>query len=530
MKQARFLISALLIAVLVAGVLPGAVNAQGPKPDATTLVVGQSVDVAGFEPHLANSRAEANVLNHIFGTLTKVEDDGKITPYLSESWTVSEDGKQINFTLRDGLTCHDGEALTAEDVAYTFERASNPDNKFTGNIQFVFQSAGYAGVKAEGEKNVIIELKDWSPIAIGLLAEVFIHCKDSYSQKSLEDAVKSPIGSGPYRLVEQKKDDYVLVEKVPTFKVFDVAFDKIYFRVIPEASTRVAELLAGNVDIVTNVPVDQVAAVNASEGAKVQAVAGTRRIYVGFSQRTDKFNTTEGEQAIKKAPVRVALQYAIDVPTICEALLGTACERANGLVNPPNNNASLTPYPYDPAKAEELLDAAGYPRKADGTRFEITLQGPRGRYLNDANVVQAIGEYLNAVGVKTTVEIIDWAQYRTTLPTHDAGPLFFLGTGGSTWSAWYDMADISQPKGATNYTEWDGMGGKWFELLAQSKLPENRSEEKQRAIIDEMLKLFYDDAPWLFLYFQPDFYGVSNRVDWNARRDEKVFAWQAKLK
>lgn len=529
MKTFRILtMVALALALVLGTVPPQQAKAQGVRPDAETLVIGQSVDAASFEPQLSNSRAEANIMQHIFGTLYQVADNGNIEPYLAKSYTESEDGKEITFTLNEGLTCHDGEALTAEDVVYSFERAANPDNKFTGNIQFVFQSVGYAGVKQSGDLDVTIMLNDWSPIAVGLLAEVFIHCKDSYSAMTLEEAAIKPIGSGGYRFVEHKKDDYVLLERVEGFTLRPTAFKYIYWRVIPEASTRVAELLAGNVDIIVNVPSDQQAAINNSGTAMVQAVAGTRRIYVGFNQRAD-FAETEGGAAIRNPEVRRALQHAIDVPTICETLLGTACERASSMVNPPNNNPNLTPYPYDPAKAGELLDAAGYPLK-DGVRFTIKLQGPRGRYLNDANVVTAIAQYLEDVGVKVELDIQDWAQYRTILPTHDAGPLFFLGTGGSTWSAWYDMADISTPTGATNYTEWDGMGGKWFDLLAQSKLPENRSPEKQREIINEMLAVMYEDSPWLFLYFQPDFYGVSNRLDWNARRDEKIFVWQAKLK
>ena len=226
------------------------------------------------------------------------------------------------------------------------------------------------------------------------------------------------------------------------------------WRVIPEASTRTAELIAGNVDIITNVPPDQHDAINGSGAAEVAGVAGTRRMYVGFNQR-DIFDDTEGGRAIKDPAVRVALQYAVDVPTICQTLLAFDCERASSMVNTPNDNPDLEPYPYDPVKAGELLDAAGYPRGDDGVRFDITLQAGRGRYLNDVAVVQAIGQYLTDVGVNTTVEILDWgSEFVPALRQHEVGPLYFVGTGGGTWSAVYDMADLSEPTGATNYTEW----------------------------------------------------------------------------
>jgi len=424
------------------------------------------------------------------------------------------------------LKCDDGEDLTAEDVAYTFERAADKNNKFTGNTAgFVLDAVKYVSAKADDKLNVTINLKAYQSIALGLLSEVYIHCKDSYSKMSLEEAAKKPIGSGPYKFVEWKKDDYVLIAKVKDYPLRKATFDKIYWRTIPEGSTRVAELIAGNVDVIANVPPDQIKAVDGSGKAKVQAVAGTRRIYVGFNFKS-KFADTEGGKAIQKKDVRIALQYAVDVPTICKQLLGTECNRASSMVNSPNDNPNLKPYPFDPKKAEELLDKAGYPKKADGVRFEVTLQGPRGRYLNDANVVQAIGQYLTDVGVKTKVELIDWATYRTLTPKHDVGPLFFLGTGGGTWNALYDMADISEPTGATNYTEWNNP--EWFKLW--NSLSDIRDPKKEREVINQMLEIFYNDPPWLLLYFQPDFYGVSNRLNWQARRDEQVIVYGATLK
>jgi peptide/nickel transport system substrate-binding protein len=423
------------------------------------------------------------------------------------------------FTLNEGLVCHDGEALTAEDAAYTFMRAADPANAFTGNTAgFVLDALGFVEARADSELEVTIVTDRYSSPALGLISEVFIHCKDSYEAMSLEDAAATPIGSGPYQFVEWVKDDYVLLEKVEDFPLRDVAFDELQWRVIPEASTRTAELIAGNVGIITNVPPDQHDAINASGTASVVGVAGTRRMYVGFNQR-DIFDDTEGGQAIKNTDVRVALQYAVDVPTICQSLLGIECVRAASMVNPPNDNPELTPYPFDPAKAEELLDAAGFPRGDDGVRFEITFMAGRGRYLNDVAVVQAIAQYLTDVGVKVDLQVMDWgSEFVPALRAHEVGPLYFVGTGGSTWSAVYDMSDLSECTGATNYTEW--CNEEWFALWDQ--LSDARTPEAEREIVNQMLTIMYNDPPWLFLYFQPDFYGISNDVDWEPRRDEIV--------
>jgi peptide/nickel transport system substrate-binding protein len=496
-------------------------------PDDNTLVIAQSTDASTLDPANIGSRTESNILDHVFATLYDVTPDGEITPYLADSYTLSEDGTALTFQLKEGLTCHDGEALTAEDVVYTFERAADPANGFTGNTPgFIFSSIGYKGVSAEGDLSVTVMMEKPNDIALGLIAEVYIHCADSYRAMSNDQASSAPMGSGPYRFVEWIRDDRIVLEKAEEFTLAPGNFQTLIWRVIPEASTRSAELIAGNVDIISNVAPDQVDSINNSGSATVQAVQGTRRIYIGFNQRPE-FAAMPGGEAIQKPEVRRALQYAVDVPTICETLLNTTCERATGLVNPPNDNPNLEPYPYDPEMAEQLLDEAGYPRGEDGVRFSIKLQAPNGRYLNDANVAQAVGQYLTDIGVNTEVELMEWASvYVPLIREHNVGPLFLLGSGGSTWSALYDMSDLSTPDAGTNYTEWNDP--EWF--AGWDRIAATTDPDEKRAIINEMLQIFYDRGPWLLMYFQPDFYGVSNRISWEARRDEKIDILGATLK
>ena len=126
------LFTLVLLAAMLVVLLPAAANpvrAQGAKPDKDTLVVAQSVDIESLEPANSNSRAEDNIIHALFGTLYEVNDKGEIVPYLAKSYKYTEDGKGMTFVLNDGLTCHDGEALTAEDVAYTFERAADPKKR-----------------------------------------------------------------------------------------------------------------------------------------------------------------------------------------------------------------------------------------------------------------------------------------------------------------------------------------------------------------------------------------------------------------
>ena len=510
----------LLLAAGLATLLAPSVGYAAPPDD--TLVVGLGTDISTFDPDNVNSRDNANVEKYIFGTLYSVEADGSIKPQLADAYKISDDGLNYTFTLKKGLTCEDGEPLTAEDVAYTFDRANDTAAGYTGNTPgFVLTSIGYKSAKVVDDLNVTLTLGVKSSVNLGMIAEVYIHCKDSYSKMSADQAASHPIGSGSYKLVSWTPGADIILEKVKdpgNFKTID-------FRVIPEASTRTAELIAGNVDIITNVAPDQIDAIDNSGAAKVQRVAGTRRMYFGFNM-DPSFANTPGGAAIQKKDVRQALQYAVDVPTICKQLLNFDCTRATSMVNDPNGDPDLKPYPYDPDQAEKLLDAAGYPRGADGNRFEIKIQAPRGRYLNDANVALAVGQYLTDIGVKADVELLDWASvYVPLISKHAAGPMFFLGSGGATWSALYDMSDLATVDSGPNYTNWknpDFFNG-WKDI-ENAKTP-----EEERTIINRMLKVMYDDSPWLFMYFQPDFYGVSKRINWTARRDEEIDLWDVTL-
>jgi peptide/nickel transport system substrate-binding protein len=505
--------------LLVAGVLLAVLRPSG-RAD-STIVVGLSADITTFEPANISSRDNMNIAHHLFDSLYDLDAAGEHVPALAEAMEVSADGTQYTYTLRPGLTCHDGEALTAEDAAYSFNRVADPAHKFTGNAPgFVFTSVGFKGAEAVDERRVRITIARKNPIAFGLLTEISIHCKDRYERMSLDEAATAPVGSGPYRLVSWTRGSEIVLERVGD----GPGFARIVWRIIPEASTRTAELIAGNVDIVTNVAPDQIDAINAAPNAEVQAVTGTRRMFVGFNQ-APQFAAAPGGAAIRDPKVRRALQYAVDVPTICRQLLHTECERATGLVNVANANPALRPYPYEPATAERLLDEAGWPRRIGGVRFATTLQAGRGRYLNDVNVVQAIGQYLKDVGVDVRVELLEWASvFQPLLRTRSAGPLFFMGTGGALWSPIYDMNDLARVDSGTNYANWSDP--RWFDRW--DALTAAATAEAARPIVDEMLKVFYDDGPWLHLYFQPDFYGVSSRIEWRARPDERVYAFEAR--
>lgn len=498
---------------------PGFVMAQAPE---NTIVTALSADITTFDIAQVSERGNSNIMRHIFATLQTTEPDGSISPDLAESLEITEDGTGYIYTLHEGLTCHDGESLMAEDVAYTFNRAKDPENGFTGNVPgFLFSGLQFIDAVALDDLRVQINIRTPNPIAQGLIAEVMVHCKDAYEAMSLDEAGMNPVGSGRYRLAEWDRGSQVVLEAVR-----DAPVERLVFRIIPEASTRTAELLAGNVDLVTNVPPDQIDVIENAADSSVYIAQGLRRIYVGFNL-SDEFAQMPGGDAIQDPAVRRALQYAVDVPSICTQLLNFECERATGLVNPPHNHPDLEPYPYDPDMAERLLDEAGWERGTDGNRFSIRFQAGRDRYLNDVNVVQAITQMLQDVGVDVELQILDWASgYVPLIRERRAGPMYFLGTGGNIWSPYIDMNDLNSVEAGTNYTHWDDP--RWFDGWDVLRDPSASGAEKEETRL-EMLRVFYEDGPWLHLYSQPDFYAMSSRLNFEPRQDERVYLWTATL-
>ncbi len=541
----KFTLALSFALILMLGLAPMMSSAQSvPTPDEDTLVIAINGEPGSMDPaQVGGSTGGSNfrIMMHTFATLYELgQASGAIDPYLAHSFTVSDDGTEWTFHMHEGLTCDDGEPLTAEDAAYSFNRMADPENGFTGNSAgFVNASIGFVEARADGELDVTIVTKKPQNRAmrLGLISEVLIHCKDSYEAMSLEDAARNVIGSGPYSLTEWVPGEYISMHAVEGFDLRPQGFDELVWRFIPEPSTAVAEVITGNVDIYKEFPANQGDAIANSGMAEARFFPGTTRIYIGFNLnpnapfRVDNPDHV-GSQAIMKTDVRVALQYAIDTDAICENLLLTTCERATSLVNSPNDHPTIEPYPYDPAKAEELLDAAGYPRGDDGVRFSVEMKSRRLSGAMAPEVVLATAQMLTDIGVETEAIFQESGDWVAELITHDLGPLYFGRTGGSEWSAQYDMADIPGHSAGcgeaeTNYTGWhnDFWCTSWDELSTLTADP-----EAERELELAMLEEFYKDPPWLMLFAGPRTEAVSNRIDYMSRADYFITGYAATLK
>jgi len=168
-------------------------------------------------------------------------------------------------------------------------------------------------------------------------------------------------------------------------------------------------------------------------------------------------------------------------------------------------------YPYDPERAKELLAEAGYP-----DCFSTTLATPNGRYSKDKEIAMAVAADLAKIGCNIEVVPYEWTTYQTMIRSKELPALFLLGTGSSFLSAWYDLSDLVSVEASTNYVNWQN--DEWDELVAQ--LAETYDPEERKVITDRLQMIVHEDAPWLFIYMQVDWYAVSDLVDWTPRPDE----------
>ena len=200
----------MFILVLLLGLMPLAGQAQSvPTPDDDTIVVVENREPGSLDPSQvggATGGGNFRILLHLFATLYELgQADGAIDPYLAHSFSVSDDGTEWTFHMHEGLTCHDGEPLTAEDAAYSFNRMADPANGFTGNSAgFVVASTGFVEARADSELDVTIVANKPQNRAmrLGLIAEVLVHCKDSYEAMTMDEAARNVVGSGPYSMAE----------------------------------------------------------------------------------------------------------------------------------------------------------------------------------------------------------------------------------------------------------------------------------------------------------------------------------------
>ena len=480
------------------------------------LTVANSTDISTLDPFGMFSRVEISFADHLFQTLTFINREMEVEPLLATSWERLEGDTTWTVHLRDGVRFHNGEVFGAAAVKYSIETIyeRNKNGETVGGASVAIPSADIIRIEIVDDLTVNLTTNGPKALLPFYMSQIFMLPPGHYAGKIDAERAEQAVGTGPYLVEERIRDSHVSLIANPDYWGVAPLANRVVFRVIPEVSTRIAELETGGVHIITDLPFDQAALLNASRGVHVAAIVGGRRVMIGIT-------TNGGNAALKDKRVRQALNYAIDYDAISQGLFGGHVERMSYMFNPPFNHPTLEAYPYDPDRARALLAEAGYP---NGLELDA-MDTPLGKWIQDFELAQTIEAHLADVGVtlKNGVRTYEWGNYRSKLLSYDLPSLFMQGSGGE-FELLTEAADLTITS-PSNFYRWENpeYESLWVEL--QTAL----DAERRMQIGYRMQEIVHEEAPWIFMHIQPDTYGVSDRIDWKPRPDELIHFWNVTI-
>ncbi|TCZ55437.1 ABC transporter substrate-binding protein [Roseicella aquatilis] len=497
-------VAALRAAAVVFLVLAGAAQAR-------TVRWAASGDPNTMDPHSQNVGTVTMVLQQIYDPLLTRNRDLSLAPGLATEWR-EEEPTRWRFLLRQGVKFHEGESLTAEDVAFSITRAQQPTSNYGIYVDTVDRAV------AVDERTVDILLKRPDPILPNKLASILIMSR-SWSEahnatrpqntRAREEmfTTRNTNGTGAYRLASREPDVKTVLARNESWWGWGDPGNagnvtEIVYRPIASDATRIAALLSGEVDFVMDPPIQDLNRLRAAPGVKVVEGPEVRSIFLALDVHRDEllYSDVKGKNPFKDLRVRQALYQAIDIGAIHRTTMrgqsvvtGTLLpEQVNGYVK-----AEDVRLPFDANRARALLAEAGYPQG-----FGVTLDCPNNRYINDEQICQNIAAMWSRVGVKTAVKSQPLAPFFAQIQKDDTS-VYLIGWGVPTLDALYSFQSLlatrngEQGDGIWNYGRYSNPR---MDALVQRMKAE--TGEARQAAITEALRLYREDIPHIPLHHQ----------------------------
>ncbi len=432
----------------------------------------------------------------------------QIKPSLAADLPSTPDDLTWVIKLRPNVRFSNGDPFTAEAVKFTLDWLLDPANKSHYQSRFAF----IRSVEAVDSLTVRIRTKEPAPVLRYYLVDFTVLNPNYVRHVGNDVAAREPVGAGPYRFVRWDRDERLVLEANPTYWAGVPKVQRVEFRFIPDFSARLAALLAGEADIVKDVPPVAVEQVNRSGLAEVREVGSSRINYVAL------VNFKAGP--LQDRRVRQALNYAVNVDEIVTNLFKGRATRIPGALSGINEdvNPNLKPYAYDPQRAVQLIREAGY----DPAKLEFTLDSPSGRYPLDKEASEAIAAYLGRLGMTVRVRVNEWGTHLDKIINRQTGEMFYLGWGPAL-EAQGTIAELFRPD-----RTYSGFGTAALTEEINKAVP-IVDLKKRRATWQRIQVMLYTEAPWIFLWQQHDLYGVNRRVTWQPHPAEKIYLWDASV-
>ncbi|HOE95278.1 MAG TPA: ABC transporter substrate-binding protein [Candidatus Sumerlaeota bacterium] len=527
MKSARLYRLAPLVALILAlvGCSDGGSGGGGAGADApgepVTVRINQGSDVLSMDPYLQHESPTMCVLRNVFDTLTDYDRRIELQPCLAESWT--NDGDRVwTFKLKEGVTFHGGQPFTAEDAAFSLDRALNWEKSRTrSEIQTI------EAVEAIDPLTLRITTRLPDAILPLRLASVLIMDQESTEQALAEHGeawlASHANGTGAYRVAEWIKDAQCVLERFDGYWGEPPVVERLVFIPTSQDATRMVNLQRGGVDLVVNVPPTQVKQVEALPGYRTIKSPSLRLIYLGLDVGRDESPRIPGSppNPLKDARVRQAIMKSIDNKAIVESIMGGNAEPIDQLLPPgvTGHDPSIQLERPDYEEARRLLAEAGYP---DG--FTVRLDGPNDRYVNDARIISAVAQELARCGIQVEPNAVPKARFFSEEQQGNCS--FFLigwsntnGDGQGTFDHLLHTPDPENNLGvanaSTNYSN-----PRLDEICRQATVEFDPA--RREALLREANRLAIADLPHIPLHLQMDIYAIADRLDWTPRRDTQV--------
>lgn len=457
------------------------------------LIVGQIAEPQSLDPHTVTATNDFRILVNIYDGLVRYKDGTlEVEPALAESWTISDDGKTYRFKLRQGIKFHDGSDFNAEAVKFNFDRMLKEDHPFynTGPFPLSFNFSSIEAVNAIDPTTVEFKLKEpFAPFLSNLAYPTGLIVSPEAVKKYGKEFGRHPSGTGPFKFTEWQSGQRVVVERNPDYWDGAPALEAVVFRPITDPNTRVAEMMAGGLDVMVEVPPDNLATFKQDANFAVAEQAGPHVWFTILNAKTGPF-------ADKK--VRQAANYAVNKQALVDNVLQGSATVAAGPIPPAFNwvEDKTEAYPYDPEKAKALLAEAGV------TNPEITFYVTEGGsgMLDPITMGAAIQADLQAVGFKVKIETYEWNTFLGRVNTGlegkaDMAEMAWMTNDPDTVPYLTLRTDALPDKGGFNSGYYSNPQ---LDALLEKARTSNSQAERGK-LYGEVQAIVHDDAPWLFV-------------------------------
>ncbi|MGS1097754.1 ABC transporter substrate-binding protein [Aquamicrobium terrae] len=506
----------------------------GAAHAADKLTIGVRAAATSIDPHYHLLNPNKDLAAHMFDGLTAMDQNVHLKPSLAISWRLIDD-QTWEFKLREGVKFHNGNAFTADDVAFTIDRVPNVANS-PGS--YAVYTKRIKSVEVVDDYTVRFTTDGVYPLLPIDLSMVFMLDRETHEGLGTEDfnSGKGAIGTGPYRFVSFQRGDRVKLERNDDYWGGKPEWDEVTLRVISNDASRLAALLAGDVDIIDAVPTTDLERLRNEARVKIWDALSMRAIFLWIDHHQaegatfvsgpngEKFS----ENVLRNLKVRQALSMAINRDAIVERLMqGAAAPTGQFLPEGAfGYDPGISSPAFDAEGAKRLLAEAGYP---DGLR--ITLHGPNDRYVNDSRIIQAIGQMWERIGVTTKVEPEPWSAYIGRMTRGDFS-IGLLSVGTSTGEASNPLRSVfatTNPDKGLGASNYGGYSNPEMDVVVEKAMG-TTDDAAREALLREATRLVMDDVAVVPLHIQKSFWASKPDLALEARRDESTRAMEVHRK